>query len=356
MDPGNAPAILPLSADEADHCLALMAGTRPLLAVSGGVDSIALMRLAAGWAQRRDVVVSVSVVDHGLRAEAADEAAWAKAEAEKLGLPCIILRWTGQKPASGLQQAARSARYALLVEHARNIGADAIVTAHTLDDQAETVMMRLAAGSGPAGMAAMQMRARTGGMSHFRPFLAIPKERLVATCRTHGWGWVEDASNRNEAFARVRWRALMPLLAREGLTAQRLGTFARRMAETEMAMQQMTEDALALCQHRHDADGWRIDARALFAHPDVLVVRVIVALLQGEAESGHGLRLMRLEACVKAMRAAMGADAALTRTLAGHVLSLKRSGTLVCRPEPLRHRGCVNPVRRQSLGNGPTGN
>lgn len=348
-------AVLPVSDAEADACLQLLSGMQPLLAVSGGVDSMALMGLASAWARRRGAAIHVAVVDHGLRDGSASEAAFVLAEAARLGLRCAALRWDGTKPAAGLQEAARAARYGLLAAHARAVGADTIVTAHTLDDQAETLMMRLAAGSGPAGMAGMLPAALKEGVAHIRPFLDLPKDRLTATCRARGWRWLEDPSNANLAFARVRWRALMPLLAREGLTAARLAQFARRMAETEIAMQQMTDALLRSCGHRQATNGWEIDARALFAHPDALVVRVFAALLQpevGENRSSHRLQLGRLEAFAAAMRAALASETPLTRTLGGSVLSLKRDGSLVCRPEPPRHRGCVNPVHSPSLGNG----
>lgn len=349
------PVILPVSSADAEHCLALIAGKRSLLAVSGGADSMALMRLAAGWARQHGELLHAAVVDHGLRAGSAGEAAFVKEEAARLSLPCKVLRWEGNKPETGLQDAARNARYALLVDHARVVGADAIVTAHTLDDQAETMMIRLAAGSGVAGMAGMQARTVTHGMTHFRPFLGLGKDRLVATCRAHDWRWIEDPSNRNEAFTRVRWRALMPLLAREGLSAERLGVFARRMAETEHALQQMTRAALEEAGHAGGSQGWRIDAHSLFMQPDAVVVRALATIMTSEpdaAHQAHGPRLVRIENCVAAMRTALQAGKALTRTLGGHVLSLKRDGQLVASPEKVRRRGCVNPVHSPSLGNG----
>jgi tRNA(Ile)-lysidine synthase len=350
--------VLPLGDSEVDACLALLRGTTPLLAVSGGADSGALMGLASGWARRHDVALHVAVVDHGLREGSAREAAFVGEEAARLSLPSTVLHWDGAKPKTGLQQAARSARYALLAAHASAIGADAIVTAHTLDDQAETLMMRLAAGSGPAGMAGMLPRTVTKGLAHLRPLLGVPKERLIATCRANGWGWIEDPSNANQAFARVRWRALMPLLEREGLSAGRLGLFARRMAETEMAMQQMSDAALRRAGLACRSDAWQLEAKVLFAEPDGLVTRALASIMQRRADSAdgasdaHGPRLARIEACVAAMRMALAGGKALTRTLGGQMLTLTRSGVLAGAPEPLRRRGCVNPVHSQSLGNG----
>ena len=192
----------PLSEAAADALLAPLGSFRAIvLAVSGGADSTALMHLAARWVLRSPSApkLHVASVDHGLRPEAATEAEQVVAQAKALGLGARTLRWEGQKPAAGIQDAARRARYALLLELAIEVARDvlgdlpstAIVTAHTADDQAETVLMRLARGSGVDGLAAMPVVTRVermsladGGMEGvalLRPLLAVPRARLVAT-------------------------------------------------------------------------------------------------------------------------------------------------------------------------------
>src|SRR5690606_4990568 len=118
-------------------------------------------------------------------------------------------------------EAARDARYRLLIQCAREEGASHLVTAHTLDDQAETVLIRLARGSGLAGLAGMRAERDREGIRHARPLLASPKAALLDLCREQGWPFVEDPSNLDPRFARARWRRIMPLLAEEGLTAER---------------------------------------------------------------------------------------------------------------------------------------
>jgi tRNA(Ile)-lysidine synthase len=129
-----------------------------VLAVSGGPDSTALMLLAARWRDTlKDKPELIAVtVDHGLRKESKAEAAAVGKLARTLGISHRTVRWTGKKPSTGLQQAARAARYRLLGEAARKAGASHILTAHTLDDQAETVLIRMSRGSGIAGLGAMQ--------------------------------------------------------------------------------------------------------------------------------------------------------------------------------------------------------
>jgi tRNA(Ile)-lysidine synthase len=129
-----------------------------VLAVSGGPDSTALMVLAARWCERlkSGPTLTAVTIDHGLRAESAREAAAVGRLAHQLGLVHRTLRWTGKKPSTGLQEAARTARYRLLAKAARETGATHILTAHTLDDQAETVLIRLTRGSGLTGLGGMQ--------------------------------------------------------------------------------------------------------------------------------------------------------------------------------------------------------
>src|SRR5262249_58957430 len=134
--------------------------------------------------------------------------------ARKLGLSHEILAWRGTKPKTGIEAAARAARYRLLADLARRLGAAAIATAHTLDDQAETVLMRLAAGSGPAGLAGMRPRDLRHGIVLLRPFLGLRKARLVSTLTPAGIAWARDPMNADTPSARPRLRPAGEGLAR----------------------------------------------------------------------------------------------------------------------------------------------
>src|SRR5712691_981536 len=174
----------PISAQDAKRLFAdWKAAPAIVLAVSGGPDSIAQMWLAARWrsALARGPRLIAVTVDHGLRVEAAREARDVKRLAKNLDLTHRTLRWSGAKPKNGLPAAARAARYRLLVQAARTSGASHIVTAHTRDDQAETLLMRMLRGSGIAGLAAMARESEREGVKLARPFLDIPKSQLIAT-------------------------------------------------------------------------------------------------------------------------------------------------------------------------------
>jgi tRNA(Ile)-lysidine synthase len=318
----------------------LKSATGILAAVSGGPDSIALMHLLARWSAGWPAPpVIVATVDHGLRTESADEAVFVAREAAALALAHRTLVWTGEKPRTGLQEAAREARYRLLVHCAREEGASHLVTAHTQDDQAETILMRMARGSGLTGLAGMRAERDRGGIRHVRPLLHCPKAALLSLCEREGWRFVTDPSNADERYARVRWRRILPVLAAEGLTAERLTRLAERLARADEALDAKAREALAAAGPERDGEGLAFDACGLAGEPFEIALRM---LAQALAKAGFRLdssRLHRLEACTGRLRAAVRARQGLRLTIAGALLHLDRSGRLVLRAEPPRRRG-----------------
>lgn len=205
------------------------------LAVSGGPDSLALMLMAAQWAHAPGrPELYVYTVDHGLRPEAAAEAAMVVREAEALGLAARSMRWEGDKPSTGIQAAARSARYRLMAEAMARDGVEILATAHHLGDQAETVLMRLAHGSGIDGLRGMDQLSWVEGCEIVRPLLTVRPEILHEVVSDAGLAPALDPSNSDENYERVRWRLMLPALEAMGLTIERLGTFARRMDEASL--------------------------------------------------------------------------------------------------------------------------
>jgi tRNA(Ile)-lysidine synthase len=311
-----------------------------VVAVSGGPDSTALMHLLARWrAEAPGPPLIIATVDHGLRPESSEEAAFVAREAAALGLSHRTLTWMDEKPRTGLQAAAREARYRLLVDLARAEGASYLVTAHTLDDQAETVLMRMARGSGLAGLAGMRAERDRDGIRHVRPLLACPKSSLVALCEREGWPFVTDPSNRNDAFARVRWRRLMPALAAEGLTAERLARLAQRAARAEEALDAKALEALTLAGAARDGEGLAFDAGLLAREPFEIALRMLSLSLVSAGLRLESSRLHRLETCTFRLREAVRGGRALRLTIAGALVRLDPAGRLAIRPEPPRRRG-----------------
>jgi tRNA(Ile)-lysidine synthase len=236
----------PISAQHAKRLFAdWKAAPAIVLAVSGGPDSIALMWLAARWRRtlaRGPRLIAVTV-DHGLRAEAKAEARDVKRLARALDLPHRTMRWTGVKPKTGLPAAARATRYRLLAQAARASGATHILTAHTRDDQAETLLMRLLRGSGIAGLAAMARQSERDGVLLARPFLYVSKSQLIATLKKAKLGFADDPTNRDPSFTRSRLRTLMPVLAAEGGDTRNLARLASRLARANQAVEVLVDGA-----------------------------------------------------------------------------------------------------------------
>ncbi len=242
-----------------------------------------------------------------LRAGSRGEAERVCAMARALGLPHELLAWTGAKPSTGIEAAAREIRYALLAAFARRCAAAHLALAHTLDDQAETVLMRLAAGSAPAGLAGMRSRETRDGLALLRPLLGIRKERLVATLRRAGMAWTEDPTNADQSFARARLRGARAALAREGLTPERLARLARRMARYEDVVAGGAQAAREMM--RHPDRPARLNGAALAAEPEELALRVLAAeirdIVGGRDKGSHPARLHRLEALWADLRPAL---------------------------------------------------
>jgi len=199
---------LPIALLEARTLLApLRRFSRVALAVSGGPDSLALMQLAARLRAEFGVSLTVLTVDHGLRESSGEEAAMVGRQAAALGLPHAILTWaSGESRAASLQARARAARYDLMAAYCHAHDIQALVTAHHLDDQAETFLMRLKRGSGLDGLAAIPERGAWAGIAVLRPLLDVQKARLVATLREADVRFVCDPSNHDPRFERARVR------------------------------------------------------------------------------------------------------------------------------------------------------
>jgi tRNA(Ile)-lysidine synthase len=312
---------------EANALFAGLEGLRGLvLAISGGPDSTALLMLAVRWAKRRKLALKLLAVtiDHGLRAESAREAAAVRRLAGHLGVAHRTLRWRGTKPKTGLPEAARIARYRLLAEAASREGFTHIVTAHTLDDQAETVLFRLARGSGLTGLAAMARGASLPGERELvllRPLLGIPKVRLIATLAAANIAFADDPSNRDPRFTRARLRTILPALAREGLDARRLSLLAQRVRRAEATIELAVRAARAALAPAPWPERGPIafDAERFVSLPAEVGLRLLGRAIGHTGNEGP-VELGKLEMLHDALCAAP--PARVRRTLAGALVTL----------------------------------
>ncbi len=338
---------LPITAQQAKQLFAPWASAPALiLAVSGGPDSVALLWLAARWRRglKRGPVLTVVTVDHGLRPESAREAREVKRLAASLDLPHRTMRWTGDKPARGIPAAARTARYALLADAARKAGAAHVMTAHTRDDQAETVLMRMARGSGVAGLGAMSVETARDGIRIVRPLLQVSKSQLIATLGKAKLGFVVDPTNADPNFTRPRLRALMPDLAAEGMDSRTLQRLATRMARADAALDLMTDGAERFLAFRNPGRSPEaIDAEAFLGLAEEIRVRLLLRMLNEVGHEGPA-ELGKVESLSLAMEQAMqrgGNGILLKQTLAGAVISLTRTRLKIA-PAPPRRAAARN--------------
>lgn len=268
----------------------------PLLAVgvSGGADSLSLVLLADAWARSRGGRAVALTVDHGLRSEAADEARQVAAWLAPLGIEHHTLRHDGPRPEGDVQAAARAVRYDLLLTWCRQAGCLHLLLAHHRDDQAETVLLRLARGSGVAGLAGMAAVTYRSEARVLRPLLDVPRSSLEAFLTARHQPWISDPSNDNPAFARVRLRQGAALLADEGLDASRLAATASRLGRARQAIEAAAEVLFAEAGEI-DPRGWAwLDVAAVRKAPEEVALRLLADMTSAIGGKGHPPREDRL--------------------------------------------------------------
>ena len=291
-------------------------GPGPLgLAVSGGGDSLAMLYAMAEHAAAFGWVLSVATVDHGLRPEAADEARMVSQRCADLGIAHQTLRWDHAGAVSGnLMDAARRARYRLLADWAQGLGRVAV--AHTADDQAETVLMGLSRAAGLDGLAGLRPQWDVAGVRFLRPFLAVTRAEMQSYLADCGVVWVDDPTNDDMAFDRVKARRAMLALRGLGVTPAKIARVARNLAAVQADLRGMVADAAARVVT--EAAGALVFDRVGFsALPDEVARRLAqgaLLWLSGEAYAPRGASVVRF---VKAVRDGHGATLAGCRLLRG---------------------------------------
>jgi tRNA(Ile)-lysidine synthase len=286
---------------------ALLAAGRPargetlVVALSGGADSVALTAALAALRRRRGFELVAAHLDHALRPGSAEDAAFCHELCASLAVPLHAgtarVRARAGDEKGGLEQAARRERYSFLRRVKDDEGAVAIAVAHTQDDQAETLLLRLLRGSGPSGLASM--RLASGDL--LRPLLAVSRREVVAYLRERRLAWREDETNADPAYARNRVRhELLPYLEQRfnPRVREALARTADLIAEEASYMSGVAERALAKAATR-EGDALVLDRRALAGLP-VAVARATLrlALLEtgglANVDGGHVERLLRL--------------------------------------------------------------
>ncbi|MEO0411947.1 MAG: tRNA lysidine(34) synthetase TilS [Pseudomonadota bacterium] len=270
-----------------------------LLAVSGGADSMALaflMRDAFGLS-----ALAIMTVDHGLRSGGYAEARWTKAQLDRHGFQVFLQRLELQ-PASGNTQArARLARYVALRRRAQELGAYAIATAHTLEDQAETVFARLARASGTRGLSAMRGVASIPGETQedgivlARPLLGVSRDALRDYLRARDLRWAEDPSNRLRTYDRVRFRRLLEQWTQAGFDISRIAKSAEHLGRSDDALEYYADRAVRTIVTTHDDGSVDILRGDFCVLPDDVQLRVLRRFLCAVSRVDSPIRFEKLE-------------------------------------------------------------
>jgi len=320
---------------------------KTLLAVSGGPDSTALLVLAAKWRAKREngPELIAATIDHRLRAASKNEAKVVAKLATKLGISHHTLIWTGKKPITGVQEAARDARFAMFSKLAKEVGADTLMTAHTRDDQAETVLHRMGRSSGIGGLAGIRRVHERAGIFLTRPFLDIPKARLVATLKKLRIPFASDPTNKDTKYLRPRLRKLAPILAKEGIDAANLALMARRLARANAALNRLADEAAFALRTDRD-EGQAFEARGFFLMPEELSIRMLRDAVDAEGTEGPS-ELAKVEALHGALVTSYLAGESLKRTLAGALVTLSEAALVVAAAPPRKSAsGMVKKARK----------
>ena len=259
------------------------------VAVSGGADSLALMLLA-----RKHFEVIALTVDHGLRAEAVAETAMVAALCASAGIAHVSLTWHGEKPEGNIQAAAREARYKLMADWCLEHDVSYIATAHHMDDQAETLLLRLARGSGVYGLAGMAPTRELGSVTLIRPLLAVPKTALISYLSAHEIEWVEDPSNQSSKFDRVKIRRLLANPPVEGFRADRLAGTASRLRRSRDALEHYEALWLGRAVEAFP-EGYAYLKRAeLCGEPEEILLRGLASLCRFAGKGAYVPRMEKL--------------------------------------------------------------
>lgn len=305
------------------------------VALSGGSDSRALGLLAQQFAQLHGMALHAIIIDHGLRSasagEAADTATWAKAH----GITPHLLPLNLPREAAAIQERARDARYRALIDACHALKLTHLLIGHHGDDQVETILFRLLRGSGLHGLAGMSICRQQQGVWLLRPLIAQPKAALVQYLEQRGEGWIEDPSNRNQDFARVRLREWLAHQASPQQRA-RLWAFGAACGRIRQADEIYLNELLAQIASLNELGGFvRIDATKLVQLPEEIagwLLRRLLICINGDLTMPRQGDVQRL---YESLRASPDTSKCLHNCLILNDKSAQSQHWILCR-EPAR--------------------
>ena len=302
------------------------------VAVSGGSDSLSLSLLANNWAEKRGVRIVALTVDHRLREESADEAKWVHEVLTKHGMEHEILTYTGELPVSNVEAEARKYRYDMLFDYANKNGVDCLFIAHNQDEQRETFFLNLARGSGLYGLCGMPSIVDRDGVYVVRPMLGFTKDEIKEYLESLEQKWVEDPSNQDTKYARVRIRNLKTFIDELGLTSDRLAKTISSLERARDAIEFFVDECVKknLSMMGHD---FILDRYGLLLYPDEVCLRVLAKVIKSISGKDYPPRFDSLERVFDSIKnGTLGGG----QTLAGLKVYADRKGDIIFTEEVRR--------------------
>jgi len=289
------------------------------VATSGGPDSMALLHLLSHAVPSKKNVVALTI-EHGLRTNSLAEAKAVGTWCKKHKIEHHILPWLGAKPKTAVHEAARAARYELLEIFCRQHAILHLATAHHADDQAETILQRIAKASGPHGLSGMVEHFFMPHLHLWRPLLDVRKSELLEYCEVNKIPFARDPSNENEKYARGRLRGVVDVLAAEGLTVENLNRLAQKQKEVVSVLENETARFLAAHAKIVPCTRAEISANAFRASPAAVQQTVLEYILKLVSQHHAPIRYDSLAS----LCAALSTPMFCTKTLGHCCISLKR--------------------------------
>ncbi|MBQ2844915.1 MAG: tRNA lysidine(34) synthetase TilS [Alphaproteobacteria bacterium] len=270
---------------------------RPMaVAVSGGVDSVCLLY----WLAQLDLKPTVLHVNHCLRDAAQAEAEYVQDTCIKLGLPCKVFHWTDDKPTTGLEAAARNARYKMMTDWCHENNIDTLLVAHQADDQIETFLMNLARGSGVVGLSAMQQISYRDGIRIVRPLLNVFRSELIEYCDQNGIKYFSDEMNYDDKYTRVKIRQNRHLLSEKlGISDNRILLAIKNLARARDALDTGIETKIKSILY----DGYALFPDSfLFDEPTDIGLKLLGTLIKTIGGDNYQPRLNSLNNALSKLR------------------------------------------------------
>ena len=295
-----------------------------VVAVSGGSDSLSLSLLSNNWAKKYGVRIVALTIDHRLRKESADEANWVHDVLDKNGMKHEILTYTGIVPKSNIEAEARKYRYDMLFDYVRKNKADCLFVAHNQDEQKETFFLNLVRGSGLYGLCGMSSVVCYDEVNVIRPMLGFTKEEIKEYLNSLGQIWIEDPSNKDDKYARVRIRKLKSVIDGLGLTSDRIVKTMASLSRVRDAIDFFVDECVKknffICD-----EYFVLNKNGFLLYPDEICLRVLAKIFKDMSGKEYPPRFDSMEKIFDDIRSGKICG----RTLAGLKITLDKNENVV---------------------------